>query len=216
MSAADSNPKPSVSRFARKFDLPSINNDLLLWNKGWDKVLHQLSAQEVYAVLSPIWASDKLQATDISRLLEDFKAWVLKSQNMTVKLWVDMEEKGDFVVAWLLLEESDRQTHLLNGLKQACEASSLLEDSRAMCPEVKISSMLKKSGKSYIDLIKSFTEGKKEVGEDNLYKLPSEWWENAVDESDLRSPEVESTFAILTLIRNEFISESHWTCLTSI
>ena len=216
MSAADSNPKPSVSRFSRKFDLPSINNNLLLWNKGWDKVLHQLSAREVYAVLSPIWASDKLQANDISRLLEDFKAWVLKSQNMTVKLWVDMEEKGDFVVAWLLLEESDRQTHLLNGLKQACEASSLLEDSRAMCPEVKINSMLKKSGKSYIDLIKSFTEGKKEVGEDNLYKLPSEWWENAVDESDLRSPEVESTFAILTLIRNEFISESHWTCLTSI
>jgi hypothetical protein len=56
---------------------------------------------------------------------------------------VGLEKKGNFVMAWLLLKESDRQAHLLNGLKQACEESSLLEDSRAMCPEVKISSLLK-------------------------------------------------------------------------
>ena len=46
---------------------------------------------------------------------------------------------------------------------------------------------------------------KREVGEDNLYDVPSEGWKKAAP--DLQSQEVNSTFTLLTLLRNEFISE---------
>jgi hypothetical protein len=76
-----------------------------------------------------------------------------------------------------------------------------------MCPEIKISSMLKRNGNAYIDLLSSFMKWKTEVGKDNLCEVPSKWWEKAAPESDLQSQEVYSTFTLLTLLRNEFISE---------
>jgi hypothetical protein len=203
MSAADGD-----SLLARKFNITtSINSDPVQWNKEWDKALHSLSAKDVYAMLSPIWTSNEVNG-EIAEHAEVLKGQILKLQNLVVKLWDQMESKDHFVTAWLLLEERDRQAHLLKGLEEACKESSFAEVARAMCPDIKISSMLKRKGKSFTDLISSFTKGKRQVGEDNLYEVPSEWWEKAVDISEPLSQEVDSPFALLTIQRNEFISES--------
>ena len=205
MPTADRNFRFSLS--SHQLNIPtSVDRDPVQWNKEWDKALHSLSAKDVYAMLSPIWDLDQKEAAEVPRLLERFKVDLLKGQNIVVDSWIKMEHNDHFVTAWLLLEESDRQAHLLKGLEGATKHSSLGEDARAMCPEIKISSMLKRNGKSYIDLFSSFVKEKKEVGEDNLYQVPSEWWEKAA--GDLQSQEVYSTFPLLSLLRNEFISES--------
>jgi hypothetical protein len=221
MSAEDR--KTRSSFFAHKFTIPtSIKTDPVRWNKEWDKALHPFSAKDVYAELSSIWSSDRLDPAQRDEFAEVLSDRLLRCQNLAAKLWAEMEEGQHFTTAWLLLEERDRQTHLLRGLEEACKESLLGVDTRTMCPDIKISSMLKRQGKAYIDFISSFTKEKKALGENGIYKIPSQWWETAVDPSnspsqevsslsqEVSSPsqEVNSPFAFLTLQRNEFISES--------
>jgi hypothetical protein len=176
----DRNPRPSF--FSHKFTITSsVETDPIRWNKEWDKALHPFSAKDVYAVLSLIWTSDRVDPSQIGKYPGILKAELLKFQNLLAKLWRDMEDRNHFITAWLLLEERARQTHLLKGLEEACKTSSLGVDARAMCPDIKISSMLKRQGKGYIDLISSFTKEKLAVGENGIYQFPSQWWETAVD-----------------------------------
>jgi len=65
-------------------------------------------------------------------------------------------------MAWMLLEEKDRQNQIEGGVS-ACVVLS------AMCSEIKISSLLKQRGKVYTDFISAYTKGKKDAGEDNVY-----------------------------------------------
>ena len=128
------------------------------------------SAKDVYAVLGSLWLKPEY-------VVEAFKARILKLQNFLAKLWTDMEEGEHFITAWLLLGERDRRTHILKGLEEACKGSSLGMDARAMCPDIKISSMLKRKGQAYIDFISSFTKGKNAASENDIYRIPSQWWE---------------------------------------
>jgi hypothetical protein len=202
--------KTRSSFFAHKFTITSfVETDPVQWNKEWDKALHPFSAKDVYAEFSWVWTSATLDSAQGTQYAEFLKARLLRFQNTVAGLWADLsEEHNNFITAWLLLEERDRQTHLLNGLLEACKDSSLGVDARAMCPDIKISSMLKWKGRAYVNFIGSFTKGKMEVGENGVYEIPSQWWETAVDLSDTPSQEVNSPFARLTIQRNEFISES--------
>jgi hypothetical protein len=225
------------SFFSHKFTITSsVETDPIRWNKEWDKALHPFSAKDVYAVLSLIWASNRMDPSETANFPEMLKAELLKFQNLLAKLWTDMEDRNHFITAWLLLEEPVRQTHLLNGLEEACKTSSLGVDARAMCPDIKISTMLKRQGKGYVDFISNFTKEKLAVGEDDIYQFPSQWWETAVDSSNSPSEEASSLsqevsspsqevsspsqevssssqkvnlpFVLLTMQRNEFISKS--------
>ena len=141
----DENARPSF--FAHKFTITaSVKTDPVWWNKEWDKALHPFSARDVCAVLSPIW----LDPSEVTEYVETLKDWLGEAQNVVAELWADIEEKQHFVTAWLLLEERSRQTHLLKGLEEACKQSSLGVDARAMCPDIKINSMLKRQGKAYM------------------------------------------------------------------
>jgi hypothetical protein len=116
-------------------------------------------------------------------------------------------KKRKFFTAWLLLEDAERKRHLLKGLEEASVLSSWFQDARAMCPEITLSFMLRQRGKAFADFIGNYRNGKKEAGEYNVYFLPNEWWQKAVDLSE-PSPEVEFSFRLVTIQRNEFISES--------
>jgi hypothetical protein len=171
--------------------------------------LQLFSAKDIYTEFSFAWTSATLASAQGTQYAEFLKARLLRFQNAVAFQWAGLfEEHDNFIPAWLLLEEHDRQTHLLNGLVQACKDSSLGADARAMCPDIKISSMLKRNGRAYVDFISSFTKGKMEVGENCVYEIPNQWWESAVDLSNSPSQAVNSPFARLTIQRNEFISES--------
>jgi hypothetical protein len=210
MSTESNDYKTRSAAFAHKFTITSsVETDPVQWNKEWDKALHPFSAKDVYAELGWVWSSDTLNSSQGTEYAEYLKARLIRLQNMVAELWTSLSEEHDnFITAWLLLEEPDRQMHLLNGLVEACKESSRGVDARAMCPDIKISSMLKRKGKAYVDFIDSFTKGKMEVGQNDVYQIPSQWWETAVDPSNPLSQEVNSPFARLTIQRNEFISES--------
>jgi hypothetical protein len=159
--------KTRSSFFAHKFTITSfVETDPVQWNKEWDKALHPFSAKDVYVEFSWVWTSATLDSAQGTQYAEFLKAWLLRFQNTVAGLWADLsEEHNNFITAWLLLEERDRQTHLLNGLLEACKDSLLGVDACAMCPDIKISSMLKGKGRAYVDFIGSFTKGKVEVGE---------------------------------------------------
>jgi hypothetical protein len=206
MSAADHNVKaPSI--FSQKFNISSFDSDPLRWNKEWDKVLQTVSATDVYDTFSPIFKHEN-GGSELIREMEKLKDRTCKFQELLVKVWVYLEEKGHFVTAWLLLEEKDRLTHMLKGLAEACQTCFCAQDSRALCPEIRTSCMQKEKGKAFVDFIRAYCGAKKDVGEKNMYRLPSEWLEKAADASTLPPQEIKFMFQFLTIQRNEFICES--------
>jgi len=197
------------SFFARKFKIPNIASDPSRWNKEWEKALATLSSSEdVYPMMSDIWKQDRWDVSELSKTTQGLNDQVHKLQGILVELWDKMEEDGHFVSAWLLLDEGERKRHLMNGLKEACEHASWAQDARALCPEITLSSMLKQRGRAFTDFVSDYSKAAKKVDAGTLYFLPSEWWQKAVDMPEPWSEEVQSTYAILTLQRNEFISES--------
>jgi hypothetical protein len=100
------------------------------------------------------------------------------------------------------LDEKERKRHLLKGFQEGYERVSFHYDSRALCPEITVRALLKRRGAVFTDLVGTVCEGKKEAGKGNVYLHPSEWWDQAKNVSD---PNVEGTFSLLTLLRNEFI-----------
>jgi hypothetical protein len=71
-----------------------------------------------------------------------------------------------------------------------------------MCPEITITSMLKQNGKAFLEFVDVYLMGKKNAIDGNPYFLPSEWWNMKEASSE------EFISALLTVQRNEFISES--------
>jgi hypothetical protein len=64
---------------------------------------------------------------------------------------------------------------------------------------------LKQNGKAFIDFARDFVKATKEVGADNVYLLPSEWWSSAVSMPEPCPDDVKFIFTQLSLQRNEFI-----------
>lgn len=98
----------------------------------------------------------------------------------------------------------------MNGLQEACSKARLYEDARALCPEITISAMMKHGGHAFSDLFVMIQKGKREIGKDKTYSLPSEWWDRAP--KGVAQPIIDglesSAFELSTLHRNQFIGKS--------
>jgi hypothetical protein len=209
--SATTDDSKDFSLWALKFNFTNIQSDPWRWNKEWDKVLRTLSfSKDVYPTMGPMYKKDSWPAAELSTHTQQLRGNVCRMQNVVVKLWGDLRERGHIVTAWVLLAESERQRHLLKGLEGACQHASWRQDARALCPEITMSSMLKRRGQAFIDFIDAYKKGKDDVSEDTPYYLPSEWWGNALEDlpQSLADTFVESTFVLFTLHRNEFICES--------
>lgn len=204
------NDDDDISVWARKLELISFKDNPWRWNKEWEKALHSLSSsKDVYPVMSQFYSKDLWNSTDFSQHCEHLKGRVCEVQNIVVKLWDNVQEGERFVTAWFLLDEGERKRHLLKGMEEACQRAPLSQDSRALCPEVTISSMASQRGRAFVDFISAYSQGKKDVGENSTYSHPSDWWEKAADEipQSLSDELQEHTFTLLTLHRNDFICE---------
>lgn len=197
------------SLFARKFNIPSIKSgDLTRWNKKWEKALHNLSASDVFRLLSQMWNRGRLAPSELSELAQKLEDKVCEIQGMLTKFWTSMEKEGQFVTAWLILGDGERRRYLLKGLEEACEHATRGQDLRALCPEISVKIMTRQQGKAFTGFISDYCKGKKGVGRTNMYFLPSEWWNGAVDVSETLPDDIEFAFRLLTIQRNEFICES--------
>jgi hypothetical protein len=196
------------SIFSRRFNIPSIQSKgAARWNNEWEKVLRTLSASEdVFPFLSRCWTRDKCEPSELAHDAQLLKDKLCKDQEIIAGFWEEGTE-WQFVTGWLLLAEAERKRHLLKGLEDACGHASWGHDGRALCPEITLTLMLRQGGRAFTDFFTDYGKGKKDVGEDNVYFLPSEWWDKAVDRSKPLSDEDEFTFRILTIQRNEFITQ---------
>jgi hypothetical protein len=199
------------SGWALKFNITSIKSDPWRWNKEWEKALHSdtlTSSRHVYSMMGRMYGSDSWEPEKFSQHFQALKDLLCRAQDRVMEDH-KLAEKGDFVTAWLLLEEGERKRHLLKGLEEACRYSSLHQDARALCPEITISSLLKQRGRAFVDTIDAYVTGKKKANEGIPYIFPSEWWGKAVGDEpqslSIESPV--SKFALLTLHRNHFICE---------
>jgi hypothetical protein len=196
------------SFWANQFRITSFKSDPWRWNKEWEKVLHTLPSRDVYITMGRTYKKDSLPPTEISTHTQDLRDGVRETQNKMIGLH-ELAQKVDFTTAWLLLEEAERKRHLLKGMEETCEHVGFGQDSRALCPEITISSMLKQRGRAFVDFYRTFKKGKDDVGEDTAFLLSSEWWEKAVEgvPQSVLDKFAEPTFALLTLHRNYFICE---------
>jgi hypothetical protein len=197
-----------VSFWAGKYKITSLKSDPWRWNKDWEKVLRTLSSADVYSAMGRIYKKESWPAAEHSKHTQVLKDGVCDIQNRMIDVH-ELGQKGDFATAWVLLEENERKRHLLDGMKKAFEQVAYHQDSRALCPEITISSMLKQRGRAFLDFVDVYKKGKKDAGVDTPFCLPSEWWEKAVENApqSLLETFAEPTFAFLTLHRNNFICE---------
>lgn len=196
---------PDLGIFAEQFEITSVKTDPARWNKDWEKGLRSLSGQDVYSAFRDR-VQDFFGENDSSVLCEELTRRALKYQKVTREMWDVM--MTDFRTAWALVEEKERKKHLMKGLQAACEFAVLGEDSRALCPEISVNSMLKDRGKGFVDFISNFHRNLKEADVEALYTLPSQWWAGALDASD---PTANTHISqLLTVERNEFLGESRY------
>jgi hypothetical protein len=199
--------RPSV--FALKFNITDIESNPAGWNRDWEKALRTLSSIDVYRTLSFNLGGPGEDLSQFSEAIQEFKKKIYKDQEVLGELWDDTKLQPHICTAWPLLEEGERQRHLFNGFKESCKHVFAGQDSRAFCPEITLSAMLRRMGHGFIDFLNHYWDGKKEAGVGNVYLLPSEWWDKVVE--DLPQPLSEPdqlSFELLTLFRNEFICES--------
>lgn len=194
---------PDISFFARKYKIPTFESDS--WNKEWEQVLYTLSAAEdIYPIMGTMWNPGKVEP-DAQQTLKDL---VCQRQRIAVELWDKLGEGIRIDTLWLLLAEQECKRHLLRGLRKACKEAIRGQDARALCPEITVSFMLKQRGKAFINFVQDYSNGKKDVGEEEVYLVPNAWWKNPVDMSASLEEEIKFQFTMLSMERNEFICES--------
>jgi hypothetical protein len=196
--------------FSKIFEIADINSDLARWNKDWEKVLRSIPSKDVYRVFSePMHEHGLGDSESLSGMIKEFKGRSRELQEGAIKMWANLEENNLFSVPWMLLEGKEQRKHLLNALRDACNNAAWGQDTRAMCPEITITSLLKCQGRAFIDFMNDYSKGFKDADTSaGLYALPSKWWEGAVDSFLPWTETTEKTFVLLTIQRNDFISVS--------
>ncbi|KAH7920637.1 hypothetical protein BV22DRAFT_1020841 [Leucogyrophana mollusca] len=106
---------------------------------------------------------------------------------------------------WLLLDDNERKKCLLEGLVEASKRAFWDEDGRAVCPELTITSLLKKRGNAFLKFLQLFKDTQKSA--DTIpFAVPSEWWDHALDDVDKPlSSKDKFMHTLLTSSRNDFI-----------
>ena len=198
----------SNSVWAQKFELPSFKSNLLHWNKEWEKILTMLSfSKDVFPVMGSLYAMAWWDATDLHERFDGFKEQVTGLQDLTVKMWDDIEKNRHFSMVWLLLSEDEHKWHLTAGLEQVCQHVSIKQDSHVLCPEITVSSMLKQKGCPFNDFVGAYVNRKKAESEGTPYLLQNEWWDKGAENlpKSLLDKLTEFTLDFLAFHRNEFI-----------
>lgn len=199
----DQNERKSLWRAHLK--ITGFQTDPVRWNKEWEKHLHTLSASDdVFPSMRVLYRKDSWTEETIAEHLGQIRAQLLEGQKLLVDLWADVQQGEHFTTAWLLLEEGERKRHLLKGLEESISSGTFREDYRALCPEITITAMIKQRGRAYIEFFKTFTKGKAEAGDDNVYRSPSAWWDSATgatQDNDIH----DLAYTLLTLERDSFI-----------
>jgi hypothetical protein len=191
--------------------IPSIKKDPLLWNKGWEKALPKLSAhRHVYPEMGKrYYKKEDWDRIKISTHRRELKDRVRKAQQMTVELWEFLLDKGDFMTVWFLLNEDERQPHLLKGLQETCLVVKFQKDARALCPEITITAMSKRKGRGFVEFLDAYRKGIKDLGQGQvkLYAVPSAWWDKALEGTSQSVSDTldKAAFELLTLHRDHFI-----------
>ncbi|KIM75252.1 hypothetical protein PILCRDRAFT_13796 [Piloderma croceum F 1598] len=212
--ATDNLNDSGLSIWARKLNLTSFRADPWGWNKEWEIALRTLSfSKDVYPVMGSFIT--RLDPTKLSGHLDSELQRVSNLQNVIGKV-CDVMEKGHLATAWLVLPTGGRKRHLLKGMDDACKHASLQQDSRALCPDITISAMLKQRGRVFVDFLDAYLKGKKDAGEHTPYLLPTEGWETPVESIPQSGASAESIVALLACYRNEFISQFMFYALKSI
>lgn len=195
---------PDYSLWGDEFNMEAFRSNPTRWNKDWEKSLRTLTASDVFTCMGDIYARIKKDEESIIPMLTQ---QMVGMQEALVKLWASVDELGGhFVTAFLLLEEKERIRHLNKGFEDSYQHVAGRQDARCFAPEITISALLKRSGQGFLEFIELFVNGKKGVGPGKPYLHPSEWWDKALD--DVPEPELgDDTYKVLTLHRNDFISE---------
>ena len=194
------------SPFARRFNIPSIADDISKWEEAWEGVLGRLSSSEdVFPVLKEFWNLEQPGSLALFDLSNRIRGQTLRSQDLTRKLLIELDQRRFMLV---VLNDEDAKRHLLYGMKEACAQVSLRENARALCPEITISTMMNR-GRPIFDKFATFFCGYVEfaAADGGLTLLESDWWSSAVSMPEPWPVDVQFAFKQLTMQRNEFISE---------
>jgi hypothetical protein len=211
--SADTTPAPErFSVWAHKFNITSMKANPIRWNREWEKALQTLSSSDVYRTMGEgLLEVGLLEPAKFSQVSQGVKDVLCYSEEGVTMIWDDMlqEKFESFKMAWLLLDEKERIRHLLKGLEEGCQRALLGEDSRALCPEITISSMLKRNGGAFTDFTSDYCKRLKDASASRPYFFPSDWWDKALQDlpQSLSETLEPSALALLTLVRNEFIGE---------
>lgn len=209
-SADTSEAQTGRSLWGESLNLTSLKADPKRWDQEWERVLDTLSAQKAYTRMGRLFKKgiwDKPGMT-LERLTGYFTEDACKMQGVVLEIWRKDGLGEHLVTAWALLEYSEHERHLLEGLKEASERCPFHQDIRSLCPEIRTSLLLARSGRAFTDFVETFVEGKEAVGDATIpYLFPSAWWNKAGDdmpESMLEEFD-ESSLTLLTLLRNDYI-----------
>jgi hypothetical protein len=128
--------------FAAEFGITSLKSDLVRWNKDWETVLRTISSKDVYSVFSELMYKIGLgDPSTLSPMIQKFTDRVCRHQEQAIDAWAELEKDDRFSMPWMLLDEKEQRKHLLNGVRGACTSSAWRQDTRAMCPEIVVSSL---------------------------------------------------------------------------
>ncbi|KAH7903472.1 hypothetical protein BJ138DRAFT_1020581 [Hygrophoropsis aurantiaca] len=204
----DASLEAPLAIFARKFGITNVKEDQVQWNKDWERCLGSLkNSGAVFEEMK--FLLQKCYEELGTEFLSGTQQILVKKQNtLQTLLAMSDSDKENFNTMWLLLEESDRQKHLMRGLVLASERALFYDDARASCPEMTITGLLKESGNAFLKFLELFQEMKSSVSEDAPCFMPSEWWDHVVDNVPKPlSDEDQFVHVMLTIGRNELIAE---------
>lgn len=159
-------------------DITPRGRDRTQWNRDWEKRSKSLKAQKVFD-----WVGRLLQdRTSVSRAsLQQLKDEVMREQQRAERSISMLFGLGSIRGTWLLLPEPERRRHVDAGLEGACIKSSLLQDGRALCPDITAKAMLKSGGQTYLDYLTRFLELKEAADSTQPFVFPCPWWDSAAD-----------------------------------
>lgn len=198
--------------FSKKFNITSIKQDILKWDKDWEAAIASLTAADVLKEISYLLDDSFLTPGDLKSLHLDLRI-VQEGAARSLRKFL---RGGRFNTIWLLLGASEQRRHILQGLEKASEAPSTLlgQDTRALCPDVTVSNFLTEGGKGFIGFLTRFLEVLDSSDPaflpnswwEQASELPNSWWKQTSNDASRQRPEgTKMVFEVATICRNKFI-----------
>ncbi|KAF7982991.1 hypothetical protein HWV62_24600 [Athelia sp. TMB] len=192
-----------------RFPIASILSDPVRWNSDWEKALRKLPASDVYAVMSTFSKAQPAESLEKLKIIPTYLAEIQTTQR---DLWNAEWEQRPWKrirMAWLLLEDKERQRLLLNALVGASKECSIGQSARALCPEITVTAMSKIQGRALLDFLETYHKNLQGERLEAPFCSHSAWWAKALPDAD--DPAVGEpdrlAYNIATWQREEFICQ---------